>query len=218
MINKRAFSPISVYIPNLTKRTDRKASIEKQFKNKNEFELNIVQAIEHKIGAFGLWQTFMKIVRNEYNKKSNFFIFCEDDHVFTENYNKEYLFERIIEADFLKADILSGGVSWMMTPIQCSKHLFWLERFNGMQFTIIYSRFYETLIQADTKEGFTTDIKISELSDNIFVMNPYISIQKEFGYSDVTSSNNKKGYVNGLFQTTSNRLRILDKVKNFYNK
>lgn len=218
MINKRAFSPISVYIPNLTKRTDRKASIEKQFKNKNEFELNIVQAIEHKIGAFGLWQTFMNIVRNEYNKKSNFFIFCEDDHVFTENYNKEYLFERIIEADFLKADILSGGVSWMMTPIQCSKHLFWLERFNGMQFTIIYSRFYETLIQADTKEGFTTDIKISELSDNIFVMNPYISIQKEFGYSDVTSSNNKKGYVNGLFQTTSNRLRILDKVKNFYNK
>lgn len=218
MINKRAFSPISVYIPNLTKRTDRKASIEKQFKNKNEFELNFVQAIEHKIGAFGLWQTFMNIVRNEYNKKSNFFIFCEDDHVFTENYNKEYLFERIMEADFLKADILSGGVSWMMTPIQCSKHLFWLERFNGMQFTIIYSRFYETLIQADTKEGFTTDIKISDLSDNIFVMNPYISIQKEFGYSDVTSSNNKKGYVNGLFQTTSNRLRILDKVKNFYNK
>lgn len=75
MINKRAFSPISVYIPNLTKRTDRKASIEKQFKNKNEFELNIVQAIEHKIGAFGLWQTFMNIVRNEYNKKAIFLYF-----------------------------------------------------------------------------------------------------------------------------------------------
>ena len=96
--------------------------------------------------------------------------------------------------------------------------IFWLERFNGMQFTVVYSRFYETLIQADTQEGFTTDIKISELSDNIFVMYPYISVQKEFGYSDVTSSNNKKGYVAGLFQATRNRLHMLDKVKNFYSK
>ena len=218
MITKTTKSVINVYVPNLSIRTDRKASIEKQFKDKNEFELNILPALEHRIGAYGLWQTFMSVVRKEHDKRSEFFIFCEDDHVFTENYNREYLFERIEEADKLNADILSGGVSWMKTPVQCIRHLFWLERFNGMQFTVVYSRFYETLIQADTQEGFTTDIKISELSDNIFVMYPYISVQKEFGYSDVTSSNNKKGYVAGLFQATRNRLHMLDKVKNFYSK
>lgn len=91
MITKTTKSVINVYVPNLSIRTDRKASIEKQFKDKNEFELNILPALEHRIGAYGLWQTFMSVVRKEHDKRSEFFIFCEDDHVFTENYNREYL-------------------------------------------------------------------------------------------------------------------------------
>ena len=36
-------SPIPVYIPNLTKRTDRKKSVQTQFAGKIEFELHIVR-------------------------------------------------------------------------------------------------------------------------------------------------------------------------------
>ena len=61
-----------------------------------------------------------------------------------------------------------------------------------------------------------TDFHISSNSDNIFVTYPFFSVQKEFGYSDVTSFNNKEGYVDGLFKGTSIGLDILDKVRTFY--
>ena len=52
---------ISVYVPNLQERIERKDSIIKQFKMKREFVLTIVPAIKNKIGAWGLWQTFIKL-------------------------------------------------------------------------------------------------------------------------------------------------------------
>ena len=47
-----------------------------------------------------------------------------------------------------------------------------------------------------------TDICLSNLSSNIFVMWPFISVQKEFGYSDVTFFNNTPNYVGKLFEKT----------------
>ena len=181
---------IKVYSPNLIGRSDRRTSIANQFAEKIDFELNIVPAIIHKIGRIGLWQTFMKILRHEEAVRSPFFIFCEDDHIFTIDYNYDYLINTISQADALGADVLLGGVSWMKHPIQISDHLFWLEAFNGMQFTVVFQRFYEQLIVADRECTSSLDFKISDLSDNIMVMYPFISIQKEFGYSDVTLQKN----------------------------
>lgn len=39
---------ISVYAPNLVERKDRRLSILKEFRNKNEFNFRVVPAIEHK--------------------------------------------------------------------------------------------------------------------------------------------------------------------------
>ncbi|MBW4762089.1 glycosyl transferase, partial [Prevotella melaninogenica] len=100
---------ISVYVPNLQERVDRKKSIMHQFKRRSEFILTIVPAIKNKIGAWGLWQTFIKIVEEENKKGSDFFILCEDDHVFTKNYSSQYLFENIVAADDREADLLFGG-------------------------------------------------------------------------------------------------------------
>ena len=47
-------------------------------------------------------------------------------------------------------------------------------------------------------------------------MYPFISRQREFSYSDVTTTNNQKGYVDKLFRHTSKSLNILNKVKLFY--
>jgi len=210
--------PIHVYTPNLNKRSDRKESITAQFNGHEEFELHIVPAIEHRCGAWGLWQTFQKIVSIEAQKGSPFFIFCEDDHLFTANYNPELLLTNIHKADSLDADLLSGGMSWIGNPIQVDENLFWVKAFNGMQFTVVFNRFYATILACKTDEGYVTDCFLSNLSNKIFVIYPYISTQTDFGYSDVTSMNNQEGRVPALFDKSLTLLQHLDKVREFYHQ
>lgn len=209
---------ISVYAPNLSERKDRLKSIQRQFSGKPEFDFAVVPAIRHETGAFGQWQTFVKLVKQELKKNSEFFIFCEDDHVFTKDYRFEYLLECIRQADCFGADILCGGIAYVIDAIRCTDHLFWMKTFNGMQFTVIFNRFYQKIIQSDTEEGFISDHYLSEISDHKFVMHPFISIQKEFGYSDITAQNNQKGYVRRCFKTIDEKLHLLKKVEQFYKK
>ena len=84
-------SPIAVFVPNLNKRTDRKESVLAQYAGKKEFDLYIVPAIEHANGSWGLWQTFYQIVSQEAEKDTPFFIFGEDDHIFSNCYTSEFL-------------------------------------------------------------------------------------------------------------------------------
>lgn len=63
-------SPISVYVPNLPYREDRRHSIDIQFNGKGIFCLHVVNAHDEKIGAWGLWQTFYTIVTTEAEKVS----------------------------------------------------------------------------------------------------------------------------------------------------
>lgn len=100
---------ISVYALNLPKRQDRLQSILQQFRGKSEFDFKVISVIQHKIGAFGQWRNFVGLVQQEEKKNSEYFIFCEDDHVFTKDYNFKYLQDCINEAENLKADILCGG-------------------------------------------------------------------------------------------------------------
>lgn len=127
-------------------------------------------------------------------------------------------FNCLTVARSLGADLLSGGVSWMDMPVQCHGHLFWLDKFNGMQFTVIFRRFYDAILKAgDSSAGQTTDVFLSRITDNIFVTYPFIAIQKDFGYSDVTPANSETGYVEKLFKETSCELRKLDKVRRFFD-
>ncbi len=58
----------SVNAVNLKQRTDRQVHILKQFSDKPEFLFNIVPAIIHEKGAYGLWQTISQIVNKENEK------------------------------------------------------------------------------------------------------------------------------------------------------
>ena len=173
--------PISVYAPNLASRPERRAHIEAQFAGRPEFHLTVVTPVPHRMGTVSLWQTFLSIVRRERETGSEFFIFCEDDHTFTPNYTGAALQTAIREADALGADVLSGGVSWAGNAVQLSDRLFWLRAFNGMQFTVVFRRFYDVLLNSSDTLGYVTDLRVSQLSHNIFVVFPYFSIQQEFG-------------------------------------
>jgi len=210
---------ITVWCAHLKNRTDREESILKEFVNKREFDFKIKEAKFNNFGALGLWQTLNEIVKIEVDLNSEYFIFCEDDHVFTREYNWTDLKENILMAQCWNADLLLGGVSSFENAIQLTDAIFWLEKFTGLQFTIIYNRFYEKIIGSNFNvEDQAVDMMFSKLSDNIFCIHPFISIQREFGYSDVTSANNQQGKVEYLFNEYEKVLNFLRKVKYIYHK
>ncbi|MBD5351554.1 MAG: methyltransferase domain-containing protein [Bacteroides sp.] len=208
---------LQVYAVNLAARTERRESIIGEFEGRDEFELHIVPAIEHRNGPYGLWQTFYGIVEEQERRGSEFFIFCEDDHVFTEAYSQDTLLHYIRIAQSLDADLLSGGMSVCRNPVEVAPGLFWVNWFNGMQFTVIFRRCYPKILAAKTTEGYAVDIQLSYLAKRKYVMAPYISIQREFGYSDATSINEEEGRVTRFFQKNESLLAQLHKVRNHYS-
>ena len=209
-------TPIPVFAVNLACRTERRRSIEEQFAGRPEFRLTVVPGIELPNGPWALWQTFYGIVQRAARADLPFFIFCEDDHVFTPDYSPQFLFDRIAEADALRADILSGGMAVTRCPVQVSDHLFWVAGFNGMQFTVVFRRCYARILASKTDEGYVTDIHLGSLSHSLFVTHPHISEQREFGYSDATTINNEDGRVEGFFRRARNLLQKLSQIRTFY--
>jgi len=208
--------PLSTYIINLKNRTDRKAYILKEFAGRDEFNINIVEGHEHKVGAVGLWNTIRHIIQNLANQKDEYILICEDDHQFTGHYSKGFLFNCIREVQGKEADVLLGGVSSTRSVLSISKSLFWLEKFSGLQFTILFRKFFKTILEADFGNNDAADYKISALTANKFFIYPFISVQKEFGYSDATAKNNTEGRVTELFSTTSETVQHLLNVAAFY--
>lgn len=214
--NHGHLTPIFVHAINMPNRADRRESILAEFTGKTIFKLNIVNPIKHPIASTSLWRTFVKVVSIENNRNSDYFIFCEDDHFFTDYYSEEMLLESITEAKILNADLLSGGFSWIDRPIKVRRTLFWVRSFTGMQFIVVFKKFYSKILHSDTNESHTLDIYLSTLSDNTFVIYPYISSQREFGYSDVTAENNTEGRIRSLFKHSERKLSILSKVYLYY--
>ena len=208
--------PILSFIINLKERKDRKENILKEFSDKEEFAIQVVEAVRHQFGAIGLWKTIAYILKNLINPDAEYVLICQDDHQFTKDYSSQRLFAAIAEAGKKGADILCGGISWFNNAVQISHHLFWVEKFSGLQFAIIFKKFFQRILNVDFNEVEAADYKISALTANKFFIFPFISIQKDYGYSDVTSKNNLAGRVAQLFEECVGRVNALNKITQHY--
>lgn len=207
---------IPTYVINLEKRTDRKQHILDEFQDKPEFSVSIVKAIEHENGGRGLWLTISHIIRKLINPEERLLLLVEDDHEFTNYYNSEFFMHNLLIAESLGADILLGGVSWFYNGIPATRNIYSLDTFNATQFVVIFQKFYKKLLKHLDSFSKTADINFSKIADKKMVVHPFISIQKEFGYSDATSFNSKNGYVTGIFAYSEKRLATLTKILDFY--
>ena len=209
--------PIPTYVINLPERTDRKQHIIEQFKDKPEFDLIFVDAVKDKDGAIGIWKSLVKVIKIAKEANHKKIIFCEDDHIFTYHYSSEYLLKSIKEAKEKGVVLLSGGISGFGLSVPIEKNLYWVDWYWGNQFLIIDAILYDRIINYDFKSGNTADETLSWLTNSKATMYPFISEQKEFGYSDISSINGRKGYVSWLFNNARKRLLSIHRVNEIYN-
>lgn len=209
---------LPVYVINLRKRKDRYKSICNEFKDRKDFYLIYQKVNLSKNSNVALWNNIRRCVKDAKNKKYEIMIICEDDHVFTKDYDWSFLMSSINRAKSFKADILSGGVSWFEHAIQIEDNIFWMDKFTGCQFLILFKDAYEKILQATFLATDFADYKLSEILNRKFLIFPFVSNQKDFGYSDVTPKNDGTNRVVDLFNKSFERLVILSKVRGNYAK
>lgn len=209
---------IPTYVINLKDRMERLQHIKKQFEGRDEFDLNIVEACEHRNGRIGLWNSIVKVVKIATEKKDDVIVICEDDHLFTEFYNKQYFMSNLIEAHGQGVDLFSGGIGGFGVAVSTSKNRYWIDWLYCTQFIVVFEKLFHDILSYDFKEDDTADGVLSQLAANKMTIYPFVSIQKDFGYSDVTISNNEnKGLITQHFELTNKRLSQIHRVASFYN-
>lgn len=211
----KTFQNINLYIPvyaiNMKEREDRRQSIINEFEMKPEFELHLVEACTHRKGTIGLWNSMVKIVQMAKDNNEEFVIICEDDHFFTENYSPKLLIREIQEAFLQNAEVLSGGIGGFGYGFRTGFRRYWVDWFWCTQFIVVYASFYDKILSYKFKEDDAADEVISALAINKMVIYPFISEQKDFGYSDVTESNDEnKGLIRKIFEETNTRFKRLN--------
>lgn len=191
--------PIPTFIINLKRRVDRRSHILEQFTSKPVFDVILVDAIESENGKLGLWLTIKKIVSESLLSDHEYILICEDDHEFTEYYSDQLLLSCINDSKNLNADVLLGGIGSVDTGDRLHKNLVSVDNFACTQFTIIFKSFFKKVIKAEFTENDCADWKIASLSNKKLVVYPFISKQKDFGYSDVSD-----GYFDNKMETAFN--------------
>ena len=211
------YSPIPTYIVNIPSRLDRRQSMEMQFQDKPEFDVTFVDAVQHPNGAIGIWQSLVKVIRMAQEVGYDKILFCEDDHIFTPDYSSEYLYSSIQEAYSKGAELLIGGVCGYGVTIPVGSNLYWLDWYWGNQFLIINKSLFQRIIEYDFSPCHTAEGVLSWITNAKMTMFPFISVQKEFGYSDITATNGRKGFINGLFSGTEERIRPIHSINQMFN-
>lgn len=219
----RTKKQIPAYVINLEKRADRREHVIREFEGRGEFSVRLVNAIEHNEGHIGLNLTVKKILEAALEAGHPYILLCEDDHVFTDNYSPASFKRQIRFAQRREADMLLGGVSWLTSPIKLPDALFRVEMFMGTQFVVLFRSYFKRLLEViDLNVGSSSrslDLCMTLSADNKYLVYPFISVQKDFGYSDATvQRDHSQVKVSQYFENTGEEMVLLNKLFSFYKR
>ena len=209
---------ITTYVINLPQRAERRKHIEEQFFDKPEFIVHFIQAESDVIGAVGLWKSITKIVKHAmYNTDDDVILICEDDHVFTEIYDRDAFFHNIIQGAKYNTHIIFGGIGGGHNIISVSNNLYWVDMAWCTQFMVIFREAFSLILESLFSEIDVADEFLCKILPNKLVIWPFISVQQDFGYSDVTMLNARPGNITQLFENMNKKFEKYNTVKNRLN-
>ncbi|TWF39954.1 glycosyl transferase family 25 [Chitinophaga polysaccharea] len=205
---------LPAYVINIKERTDRYQHIQEQFSGKSEFDLHIFEACRGENGAVGLWNSMVAIINLAIQRDEDVILLCEDDHTFTSSYSKTYLFKNIIEAHQQGALVLSGGIGGFNHAVPLSPNRYWIDSFWCTQFLVLYRPVFKKILDINFQSTDTADGVFSGITSHKMVLYPFVSVQTDFGYSDITPRNhNERSLITEYFKRTEARL---DKYNSIY--
>ena len=200
---------ISTYIINLKERTDRLDYVLSQFAGKPEFDIHPVEACTHSIGAVGLWHSIVKIIHQVNDGEDDVIIICEDDHTFTDEYDRNRFIQNVIDAAGQGVELLSGGIGGFGNAVPITSERYWIDWLWCTQFIVLYRPIYKKILDYEFKDTDTADGVLSEITSHKMVLYPFISIQKDFDYSDVTRANDEiSGKITEHFNQADEKMNI----------
>ena len=204
---------IPTYVINLKERSERLLHIQKQFEQRDEFSITIVDAIKHKNGAVGLWLSIRKIIQLAVENEDDVIVICEDDHEFTDTYSKEVFLMNVILAQQLGIEYLSCGCSHFEHAVPITQNLYWVSLCQATQFIVLYKPVFQKILKEPYDETVIADLLLSEMIANKMILYPAISTQRNFGYSDVTPIHNEhENLVTNMFARTKERLDKINEM------
>ena len=171
---------MDIYCINLKKRQDRLELLKKNIPA--DFNLIIIEAVEHKNGSIGCGLSHQKIIKLAIEKNMDRVLVIEDDNVFSDNCI-DILTKVLYEIPVY--DILLGGAHYITYPTMISANLFKIRKFSGTNFILYNKSSYKTILNWTIGH---IDNYYSFLSDsghlNVFITFPFLG-KTESEYSDV---------------------------------
>ena len=113
--------------------------------------------------------------------------------------------------------MLSGGTGQFGYAMPITANRFWVNHTLSAQFLVIYRKLFRKILSLQYDETIIADMAYSEMTSNKMVIYPFISLQKYFGYSDVTAIHNEdKQLVQLMFAHSRNRFENIHTAYNRY--
>ncbi|TWF39953.1 hypothetical protein FHW36_105394 [Chitinophaga polysaccharea] len=126
------------------------------------------------------WTTLCILASNAERDNLDFFILSDIKYQFHSNYKKDHLNTGILKAQEANADILLGTVEAFESAIQIDHNLFWIDKFKGLSFVIIFKQFYNRLLQANENDiNLSPDHFLSLITASKLLLYPFISNPSE---------------------------------------
>ena len=206
---------LPTYIINLPENAERKKHILKQFRDKPEFDITIIEGCKGKSGKMGLWLSIRKIIEIAIKNDDDVIVICKDNHEFTEHYSKNLLFTTVLQAHALGAGCLTFGTTQFGFCVPITHHLFWTNRYSYFQFIVIYKPIFEKILNENFNEDVDPDHLLSEVTSNKMIVYPFISKHLEFEIFDIDK---KRGDDNkGPQFMYNNSIKRLTNITNKYS-
>ncbi|MFB6453876.1 sulfotransferase [Chitinophaga sp. Hz27] len=209
---------IPTYIIHSKEREEELICIKNQFLDKKEFEVNLIKGGVERISVMNLWNSIVKIVKTAVDAEDDVIIICDDSHKFTQNYNREYFINNVIEAFLQGADILSGGVTGFGYAVPVATNRYWVDYLKGAQFIVIYRKIFLKILEVQFTEIDTIDGILSAISDSKMVIHPFISALKYSSHPDGSNEAHiQKELVGEDFLSSDDRLYNIHSISNRFN-
>lgn len=177
-------------ISNKDRRPDRYADVVRQFSNKSEFDVQMTQCIFLDDNRrYGLWLSMMNCIADAKKNAYEKCILVEDDAYFTDYYNENTFLQYVNYCESAGYDILNGGIYGTSNPIRnTDKEGLWdITWCWATHFIVVYNKCYDKLLNykfelhADVADGVLNKLGLKRA-----VMYPFMVLQKDYGYTDIT--------------------------------